>query len=122
LGGWFCSWSEKGGGLKHTSSNPPTPNQNPQTNPKTKQYRQGYYFTGDGARRDADGCYWITGRVDDVLNVSGHRIGTAEVEGALTSLDACAEAAVIGIPHGMRFFGGVWGGVGADESKGCCLH
>lgn len=57
---------------------------------------QGYYFTGDGCRRDADGYYWITGRVDDVINVSGHRVGTAEVESSLTSHDACAEAAVIG--------------------------
>lgn len=57
---------------------------------------QGYYFTGDGCRRDADGFYWITGRVDDVINVSGHRVGTAEVESALTSHALCAEAAVIG--------------------------
>ncbi|KAI8469721.1 MAG: acetyl-coenzyme A synthetase [Monoraphidium minutum] len=63
---------------------------------------KGYYFTGDGCRRDDDGYYWITGRVDDVLNVSGHRIGTAEVEGALTSLDQCAEAAVIGVPHDVK--------------------
>ncbi len=57
---------------------------------------QGYYYTGDGCRRDEDGYVWITGRVDDVMNVSGHRIGTAEVESALTEHDACAEAAVIG--------------------------
>jgi acetyl-CoA synthetase len=57
---------------------------------------QGYYFSGDGCRRDADGYYWITGRVDDVINVSGHRIGTAEVESALVSHKACAEAAVVG--------------------------
>ncbi len=57
---------------------------------------QGYYFCGDGARRDKDGFIWITGRVDDVLNVSGHRVGTAEVENALTQHPLCAEAAVIG--------------------------
>jgi len=57
---------------------------------------QGYYFTGDGCRRDADGFYWITGRVDDVINVSGHRVGTAEVESALTTHDLCTEAAVVG--------------------------
>jgi acyl-coenzyme A synthetase/AMP-(fatty) acid ligase len=57
---------------------------------------QGFYFSGDGCRRDADGYYWITGRVDDVINVSGHRIGTAEVESALVSHKACAEAAVVG--------------------------
>lgn len=62
----------------------------------------GYYFTGDGARRDADGYYWITGRVDDVLNVSGHRIGTAEVESALVLHDAVAEAAVVGFPHDIK--------------------
>ena len=57
---------------------------------------RGYYFTGDGARRDEDGYIWITGRVDDVINVSGHRIGTAEVEGALSAHDEVAEAAVVG--------------------------
>ena len=57
---------------------------------------QGYYFTGDGCRRDEEGRYWITGRVDDVINVSGHRIGTAEVEGALTEHHLCSEAAVVG--------------------------
>jgi acetyl-CoA synthetase len=67
-------------------------------------YRQypGYYFTGDGARRDADGYYWITGRVDDVINVSGHRIGTAEVESALVLHDQVAEAAVVGYPHEIK--------------------
>ncbi|PUB83383.1 MAG: acetate--CoA ligase [gamma proteobacterium symbiont of Ctena orbiculata] len=59
----------------------------------------GYYFTGDGARRDEDGYYWITGRVDDVLNVSGHRLGTAEIESALVLHDLVAEAAVVGYPH-----------------------
>jgi acetyl-CoA synthetase len=59
----------------------------------------GYYFTGDGCRRDADGYYWITGRVDDVLNVSGHRMGTAEVESAMVSHPAVSEAAVVGYPH-----------------------
>ncbi len=60
---------------------------------------RGYYFTGDGARRDEDGYYWITGRVDDVLNVSGHRLGTAEIESALVLHDKVAEAAVVGYPH-----------------------
>ena len=63
---------------------------------------KGVYFTGDGARRDEDGYYWITGRVDDVLNVSGHRIGTAEVESALVLHDAVAEAAVVGCPHDIK--------------------
>jgi len=62
----------------------------------------GYYFTGDGARRDEDGYYWITGRVDDVLNVSGHRMGTAEVESALVLHPAVAEAAVVGYPHDIK--------------------
>jgi acetyl-CoA synthetase len=62
----------------------------------------GYYFTGDGARRDADGYYWITGRVDDVLNVSGHRMGTAEVESALVLHEQVAEAAVVGYPHDIK--------------------
>ena len=62
----------------------------------------GCYFTGDGARRDEDGYYWITGRVDDVLNVSGHRLGTAEVESALVSHMAVAEAAVVGFPHDIK--------------------
>jgi acetyl-CoA synthetase len=60
------------------------------------------YFSGDGARRDADGYYWITGRVDDVINVSGHRMGTAEVESALVLHDAVAEAAVVGFPHEIK--------------------
>jgi acetyl-CoA synthetase len=62
----------------------------------------GTYFTGDGARRDEDGYYWITGRVDDVLNVSGHRLGTAEIESALVSHEAVAEAAVVGYPHDIK--------------------
>ena len=62
----------------------------------------GKYFSGDGARRDADGYYWITGRIDDVLNVSGHRMGTAEVESALVLHDAVAEAAVVGYPHAIK--------------------
>ncbi len=62
----------------------------------------GYYFTGDGARRDADGDYWITGRVDDVLNISGHRMGTAEVESALVLHPKIAEAAVAGYPHDVK--------------------
>ncbi|MDH3561519.1 MAG: acetate--CoA ligase [Gammaproteobacteria bacterium] len=62
----------------------------------------GMYFTGDGARRDEDGYYWITGRVDDVLNVSGHRLGTAELESALVLHDAVAEAAIVGYPHDIK--------------------
>ncbi|QCQ23357.1 acetate--CoA ligase [Desulfoglaeba alkanexedens] len=62
----------------------------------------GKYFTGDGARRDEDGYYWITGRVDDVINVSGHRLGTAEVESALVAHEAVAEAAVVGCPHDIK--------------------
>ena len=62
----------------------------------------GLYFTGDGCRRDADGYYWITGRVDDVINVSGHRLGTAEVESALVAHEAVAEAAVVGFPHEIK--------------------
>lgn len=62
----------------------------------------GLYFTGDGCRRDKDGYYWITGRVDDVLNVSGHRLGTAEIESALVTHDAVAEAAVVGFPHEIK--------------------
>ena len=62
----------------------------------------GSYFTGDGCRRDEDGYYWITGRVDDVINVSGHRIGTAEVESALVSHPKVAEAAVVGFPHDVK--------------------
>ena len=62
----------------------------------------GYYFTGDGAKRDEDGYYWITGRVDDVLNVSGHRIGTAEVEGSIGKTTGVAEAAVVGYPHDIK--------------------
>src|SRR5690554_5226213 len=63
---------------------------------------KGMYFTGDGARRDEDGYYWITGRVDDVLNVSGHRLGTAEVESALVAHEKVAEAAVVGYPHEIQ--------------------
>ena len=63
---------------------------------------KGKYFTGDGCKRDADGYYWITGRVDDVLNVSGHRMGTAEVESALVSHDSVSEAAVVGYPHDIK--------------------
>ncbi len=60
------------------------------------------YFTGDGCRRDADGYYWITGRVDDVINVSGHRMGTAEVESALVAHPSVSEAAVVGYPHDIK--------------------
>ena len=62
----------------------------------------GYYFAGDGARRDRDGYYWITGRVDDVINVSGHRLGTAEIESALVLHPLVAEAAVVGFPHPIK--------------------
>ncbi|MBY0408349.1 MAG: AMP-binding protein, partial [Rickettsiales bacterium] len=62
----------------------------------------GYYFTGDGAKRDEDGYYWITGRIDDVLNVSGHRLGTAEIESALVAYKDVAEAAVVGFPHDIK--------------------
>ena len=65
----------------------------------------GYYFTGDGAQRDEDGHYWITGRVDDVLNVSGHRLGTAEIESAVVAHPATAEAAIVGMPHDIRGMG-----------------
>ncbi len=79
----------------------------------------GYYFTGDGARRDEDGFYWITGRVDDVLNVSGHRLGTAEVESALVLHPSVAEAAVVGFPHdikGQGIYAYVTLMIGVDES------
>jgi len=62
----------------------------------------GYYFTGDGSKRDKDGFYWLTGRMDDVINVSGHRIGTAEVESALVAHQSVAEAAVVGFPHDIK--------------------
>ncbi|MEL6324114.1 MAG: acetate--CoA ligase [Pseudomonadota bacterium] len=80
----------------------------------------GFYFTGDGCRRDEDGFYWITGRVDDVINVSGHRMGTAEVESALVSHNAVAEAAVVGYPHeikgqGIYAYVTVRAGVEADD-------
>jgi acetyl-CoA synthetase len=65
------------------------------------QYK-GLYFTGDGCRRDEDGYYWITGRIDDVLNVSGHRLGTAEIESALMLHSEVAEAAVVGVPHDIK--------------------
>jgi acetyl-CoA synthetase len=62
----------------------------------------GLYFTGDGARRDEDGFYWLTGRVDDVINVAGHRLGTAEIESALVAHPKVAEAAVVGYPHDLK--------------------
>jgi acetyl-CoA synthetase len=62
----------------------------------------GKYFAGDGVKRDADGYYWITGRVDDVLNVSGHRLGTAEIESALVLHESVSEAAVVGMPHDVK--------------------
>jgi len=63
---------------------------------------EGKYFTGDGARRDKDGYYWITGRVDDVINVSGHRFGTAEIESAINEHPSVAESAVVGFPHDIK--------------------
>jgi acetyl-CoA synthetase len=63
---------------------------------------EGYYFTGDGCKRDSDGYYWITGRVDDVINVSGHRMGTAEVESALVAHPKVSESAVVGYPHEIK--------------------
>ena len=66
------------------------------------QWTDGVYFTGDGARRDDDGYYWLLGRVDDVLNVAGHRIGTMEVESALVDHPAVAEAAVVGSAHEIK--------------------
>ena len=80
----------------------------------------GYYFAGDGARRDKDGYYWITGRVDDVINVSGHRMGTAEIESALVLHDDVAEAAVVGYPHdikGQGIYAYVTLNVGIDPSE-----
>ena len=82
---------------------------------------KGYYFTGDGARRDEDGYYWITGRVDDVLNVSGHRLGTAEIEGAIGAHPSVAEAAVVGYPHdikgqGIYAYVTLMAGVEADDN------
>ncbi len=83
----------------------------------------GKYFTGDGCRRDADGYYWITGRVDDVINVSGHRLGTAEVESALVAHPAVAEAAVVGYPHDIKGQG-IWSYVTlkADQSPSEALR
>ena len=63
---------------------------------------KGKYFTGDGCKRDSDGYYWITGRVDDVINVSGHRLGTAEVESALVLHEKVSESAVVGVPHKIK--------------------
>ncbi|KUO56587.1 MAG: acetyl-coenzyme A synthetase [Sphingomonadales bacterium BRH_c42] len=79
----------------------------------------GYYFTGDGCRRDADGYYWITGRIDDVINVSGHRMGTAEIESALVEHPLVAEAAVVGMPHdikGQGIYAYVTTNAGTDNS------
>src|SRR5438552_19205500 len=81
---------------------------------------RGKYFTGDGCRRDADGYYWITGRVDDVINVSGHRLGTAEIESALVAHAKVAEAAVVGMPHdikGQGIYAFVTLNVGVDGSS-----
>ena len=85
----------------------------------------GYYMTGDGARRDEDGYYWITGRVDDVINVSGHRMGTAEVESALVLHDAVAESAVVGYPHeikGQGIYAYVTLMAGVDPDEGIRLE
>jgi acetyl-CoA synthetase len=81
----------------------------------------GKYFTGDGCRRDADGYYWISGRVDDVINVSGHRMGTAEVESALVLHEDVAEAAVVGFPHdikGQGIYAYVTLNAGVEPSEG----
>ena len=86
--------------------------------------RPGFYLTGDAARRDADGYYWITGRTDDVMNVSGHRLGTAEVESALVEHPAVAEAAVVGFPHAIKgegIYAFVTLMAGANEEEGA-LH
>jgi len=87
-----------------------------------RQY-PGYYFTGDGAIRDKDGFYWITGRVDDVLNMAGHRLGTAEIESALVTHEACVEAAVVGVPHeikGQASFAYCILGQGQEETPELC--
>merc|ERR1711953_1211064 len=83
----------------------------------------GYYFTGDGAIRDKDGFLWITGRVDDVLNVSGHRLGTAEIESALVTHESCVEAACVGVPHeikGQAVFAYCVLGQGIEETPELC--
>ena len=82
---------------------------------------KGMYFTGDGCKRDKDGYYWITGRVDDVINVSGHRLGTAEIESALVAHPKVSEAAVVGYPHdlkgqGIYAFVTPMNGVSADDA------
>ncbi|MEL7484893.1 MAG: acetyl-coenzyme A synthetase, partial [Planctomycetota bacterium] len=79
-----------------------------------------FYTAGDGAKRDEDGCFWITGRIDDVINVSGHRLGTMEVESALVSHPAVVEAAVVGMPHeikgtGIAAFVSLGSGTNADD-------
>lgn len=71
-------------------------------NADSKLISDRFYITGDGCRRDKDGYFWLTGRVDDVINVSGHRIGTAEVESSLDEHQHCAEAAVVGYPHPIK--------------------
>ena len=76
----------------------------------------GRYFTGDGAQKDEDGYYWLLGRVDDVINVSGHRMGTAEIESALVSNDAVSEAAVVGYPHEVKGEG-IWAYVVLKEGE-----
>ena len=81
---------------------PFTANRQFKAKPRLLESAAGMYFTSDGCRRDADGYYWITGRVDDVINVSGHRMGTAEVESALVAHAKVAEAAVVGYPHDIK--------------------
>ena len=81
----------------------------------------GYYFSGDGARRDADGYLWITGRMDDVINVSGHRIGTAEIEAILNGIEEIAEAAVVGFPHAVKGQGILCFVVGQDGANEAAL-
>ncbi len=84
---------------------------------------EGKYFTGDGCRRDSDGYYWITGRIDDVLNVSGHRMGTAEIESALVAHHSVAEAAVVGFPHAIKGQGiYAYVTLNADETPSESLH
>ncbi|KTD52913.1 acetate--CoA ligase [Legionella quateirensis] len=95
---------------------------------RTTYLMNGYYITGDGAKRDKEGDYWITGRIDDVLNVSGHRLGTAEIESALVSHPSVAEAGVVGIPHdikGQGIFAFVilkQGHVGDDQLKAALIE
>ena len=92
-------WSSRTAGRARCA--PSTAITNGSSRPISALFRA-YYFTGDGCRRDEDGYYWITGRIDDVINVSGHRMGTAEVESALVAHPQVAEAAVVGMPHDVK--------------------